>query len=278
MALPSSPKIAWGSHSAPRVEDPALLAGRASFVDDIAIPGTLAAAFVRSPFAHAALDKIDKSAALGTPGVHAVYTLEDLRPHLTADRTPLGQSISELVGLTTRGLRPDITPLILARDEVCCVGDPIAVVIADDRYLAEGAASRVAAEFHPLAAVSDCREAAKPGALVHRRAADNILVKYVIGYGDCQQAFAQANHVFDLSLVQHRGCAHPLESRGVLARYDPVEDRTTVWTSTQSPHEIRLSLVQLFNVDDEKLRVITPDVGGGFGAKYLIYPEEVVDP
>jgi len=94
MALPSSPKIAWGSHSAPRVEDPALLAGRASFVDDIDIPGTLAAAFVRSPFAHAALDKIDKSAALGTPGVHAVYALEDLRPHLTADRTPLGQSVN----------------------------------------------------------------------------------------------------------------------------------------------------------------------------------------
>jgi aerobic carbon-monoxide dehydrogenase large subunit len=211
MALPSSPKITWGSHSVPRVEDPALLAGRASFVDDIDIPGTLAAAFVRSPFAHAALDKIDKSAALNTPGVHAVYTLEDLRPHLTADQTPLGQSISELVGLTTRGLRPDITPFILARDEVCYVGDPIAVVIADDRYLAEDAASRVAAEFHPLAAVSDCREAAKPGAaLVHRRAADNILVKYVIGYGDCQQTFAQADHVFDLSLVQHRGCAHPL--------------------------------------------------------------------
>ena len=279
MALRFPPKIAWGSHSVPRVEDPALLAGRASFVDDIDIPGTLAAAFVRSPFAHAALGKIDKSGALSTPGVHAVYTLEDLRPHLTADRTPLGQSISELVGLTTRGLRPDITPFILARDEVCYVGDPIAVVIADDRYIAEDAASRVATEFNPLPAVSDCREAAKLGSvLVHRRATDNILVKYVISYGDCERAFAQAKHVFDLSLVQHRGCAHPLESRGVLARYDPTEDRTTVWTSTQSPHEIRLSLIQLFDVDDEKLRVITPDVGGGFGAKYLIYPEEVVVP
>ena len=100
----------------------------------------------------------------------------------------------------------------------------------------------------------------------------------MVSYGDCEQAFGEAHHVFDLSLVQHRGCAHPIESRGVLARYDAVEDRTTIWTSTQSPHEIRLSLVQLLNVSDEKLRVITPDVGGGFGAKYLIYPEEVVVP
>jgi aerobic carbon-monoxide dehydrogenase large subunit len=262
-----------------RVEDPALLAGKASFVDDVDITGTLAAAFVRSPFAHAGLGKIDTSAALAIRGVHAVYTLDDLRPHLTSDRTPLGQSVTELVGLTTRGLRQDISPFILARDEVCYVGDPIAVVVAEDRYIAEDAASRVAVDYRPLPAVSDCREAAKPGAaLVHRRAADNILVRYVIGYGDCERAFAEANHVLELSLVQHRGCAHPIEGRGVLARYDPVEDRTTVWTSTQSPHEIRLSLVQLFDVPDEKLRVITPDVGGGFGAKYLIYPEEVVVP
>lgn len=262
-----------------RVEDPSLLAGRAAFVGDIEMPGALAAAFVRSPYAHAALGVIDRSAALSMPGVHAVYTLQDLRPHLTADRTPLGQSVTELVGLTSKGLRQDITPFILAREEVCYAGDPVAVVVADDRYLAEDAASRVAVEYRELPAVSDCREAAKPGApLAHRRAADNILVKYAIAYGDCERAFAQAAHVFELSLAQHRGCAHPIEGRGVLARYDAAEDRTTIWTSTQSPHEIRLSLVQLFDVGDEKLRVITPDVGGGFGAKYLIYPEEVVVP
>ncbi|HEY5068057.1 MAG TPA: xanthine dehydrogenase family protein molybdopterin-binding subunit [Xanthobacteraceae bacterium] len=279
MTSPPSSRIGRGTQSARRVEDPALLAGRATFVGDIEMPDALAAAFVRSPYAHAGLGAIDSSAALSMPGVHAVYTLQDLRPHLTADRTPLGQSVSELVGLTSKGLRQDITPFILARDEVCYAGDPVAVVIADDRYLAEDAASRVAVEYRELPAVSDCREGAKPGApLAHRRAADNILVTYAIAYGDCEQAFAQAAHVFELSLTQHRGCAHPLEGRGVLARYDAIEDRTTIWTSTQSPHEIRLSLVQLFDVDDNKLRVITPDVGGGFGAKYLIYPEEVVIP
>jgi aerobic carbon-monoxide dehydrogenase large subunit len=267
------------SRSVRRLEDPALLAGRASFVDDIEMPDALSAAFVRSPFAHAAFGRINKSAALAMAGVHAVYTLDDLRPHLTADRTPLGQSVSELVGLTAKGLRQDITPFILARDEVCYVGDPVAVVIAKNRYIAEDAASHVEIDYRPLPAISDCREAAKPDAAsVHERTPSNILVAYTVGYGDCEQAFADAAHTFALSLTQHRGCAHPLEGRGVLACHDPVEDRTTIWTSTQSPHEIRLSLVQLFDIDDDKLRVITPDVGGGFGAKYLIYPEEVVVP
>jgi aerobic carbon-monoxide dehydrogenase large subunit len=262
-----------------RVEDPALLTGRALFVDDIALPGTLSAAFVRSSFAHAAIRKIDKSAALALPGVIAVYTLEDLRPHLTSDRTPLGQSVRELVGLATKSLRENISPFILARDEVCYVGDPIAVVVAENRYVAEDAAQMVEVDYEPLVAVSDCRAAAKPdAALVHRSVPNNILAEYTVGYGDCKEAFSGAAHVFDLSLTQHRGCAHPIEGRGVLAHHDVVEDRTTVWTSTQSPHEIRLSLIQLLDVDDEKLRVITPDVGGGFGAKYLIYPEEVVVP
>ena len=115
-------------------------------------------------------------------------------------------------------------------------------------------------------------------ALVHRKVASNVLADYTVGYGDCDRAFGAAAQVLALSLLQHRGCAHPIEGRGVLARHDPVEDRTTVWTSTQSPHEIRLSLVDLLGIDDERLRVITPDVGGGFGAKYLIYPEEVVVP
>jgi carbon-monoxide dehydrogenase large subunit len=269
----------WVDNSVRRIEDAALLRGRAAFVDDIELPGTLAAAFVRSPFAHATLGKIDKAAASAIDGVRAVYTLEDLRPYLTSDRTPLGQSVTELVGLTTKGLRQDITPFILARDEVCYVGEPVAVVVADNRYIAEDATSRVAVEYRPLPAISDCRDATKPGAAVaHKNAPNNILVRYTIGYGDCEHAFAEAAHVFDLSLLQHRGCAHPIEGRGVLARYDALEDRTTIWTSTQSPHEVRLSLVQLFDLDDDKLRVVTPDVGGGFGVKYLIYPEEVVVP
>jgi aerobic carbon-monoxide dehydrogenase large subunit len=262
-----------------RVEDEALLTGRSRFVDDVALPGVLSAAFVRSPFAHAAIGKIDTSAALSLPGVNAVYNLNDLRPHMTSDRTPLGQSVRELVGIASKSLRDDITPFVLARDEVCYVGDPVAVVVADSRYLAEDAAALVEVDYEPLSAVSDCRLAARPDApCVHRNVASNILAEYMVGYGDCDRAFAEAAHVFDLSLLQHRGCAHPMEGRGVLAKYDAAEDHTTIWTSTQSPHEVRLSLVQLLGVDDDKIRVITPEVGGGFGAKYLIYPEEVVIP
>ena len=260
-----------------RVEDPALLRGRAGFVDDVRLPGTLVAVFVRSPHAHAAIRRIDASAARAMAGVHAVYTLEDLRPHLTADRIPLPQSLAELQGLAKKGPRDHVTPFILARDEVCYVGDPIAIVIADDRYVAEDAAARVAIAYELLAAVADCRDAARPDAApVHRKVPSNILADFTVAYGDCDRAFAGAAHVFDLALSQHRGCAHPLEGRGVLARHDPAEDRTTVWSSTQSPHEVLLTLVELLGVDDDRLRVITPDVGGGFGAKYLAYPEEVV--
>lgn len=262
-----------------RVEDQALLTGKGHFIDDIDMPGTLAAVFVRSPHAHAAIRSIETSAARAMPGVHAVYTLADLLPHMTSDRTPLGQSVREIAGLASRSLREDITPFVLVRDEVCYVGDPIAVVIADSRRQAEDAAASVEVDLDPLPAVADIRAAVKPGSpSVHSSVDSNVLAEYTIAYGDCDRAFAQAAHSFSLSLFQHRGCAHPMEGRGVLANHDPIERRTTVWTSTQSPHEIRMSLIQLLGIDDEELRVITPDVGGGFGAKYLIYPEEVVVP
>ena len=265
--------------SVSRVEDPALLTGRASFIDDIAIPGALAAAFVRSPHAHAMIGKINCSAARAMPGVHAVFALDDLRPHLTSERTPLGQSVREIVGLASRKLREDITPFVLVRDEACYVGDPVAVVVADDRYLAEDAATLVEVDYDPLPAASDCRDAMVAGApRVHRNIDSNVLAEYHISYGDCGASFDRAPHRFKVSLFQHRGCAHPIEGRGVLSHHDPLERRTTVWTSTQSPHEIRMSLVQLLGLDDDELRIITPDVGGGFGAKYLIYPEEVVVP
>lgn len=262
-----------------RVEDPALLTGKGRFIDDVDISGVLSAVFVRSPQAHAKVHSVDVVAALGMPGVQAVYTLTDLMPHLTSERTPLGQSVREIAGLASRSLREDITPFVLARDEVCYVGDPIAVVVADTRRQAEDAASRVEVELEALPAVADIRTAvAQDSPPVHQGIGSNVLAEYAIAYGDCDKAFAEAAHSYSLSLFQHRGCAHPMEGRGVLANHDPIERRTTIWTSTQSPHEIRMALIQLLGVDDEELRVLTPDVGGGFGAKYLIYPEEVVVP
>src|SRR5262249_59069591 len=200
-------------------------------------------------------------------------------PHLSSDRTPLGQSVREIVGLTSRSLRENITPFVLARGEVCYVGDPIGVVIAEGRPVAEDAAQRVEIAFGSLPAVADLRAALAPDAPpVHRRVASNVLVEYTIAYGDCEREFAQATHQVTLCLNQHRGCAHPIEGRGVVASHDPLEQRTTVWTSTQSPHEIRMALVELLGLDDEEVRIVTPDVGGGFGAKCLIYPEGALVP
>lgn len=272
----TEPRRHFGA-STKRIEDPALLTGRGRFVDDIRLAGTLSAAFVRSPCAHAAILKIDASAALETPGVHAVYTLQDIAAHLTSERIPMALSAREIAGISKKGLRDDITPFVLAKDEVCYVGDPVAMIVADTRYIAEDAAERVDVEYDILDAASDCRAAMKPDApRVHRDVESNILIEYAIAYGDCDAAFAKADHVFGLSLKQHRGVPHSIEGRGVLANHDATEGRTTVWTSTQSPHEVRTRLVELLGCDDDALRVITPDVGGGFGGKYLIYPEEVV--
>ena len=207
----STSKRSFGTRMV-RVEDPALLTGKGRFVDDIDLPGALAAVFVRSPQAHATIERIDTTPARATSGVHAVYTLADLMPYLSTERTPLGQSVREIAGLASRGLRDNITPFVLVRDEVSYVGDPIAVVIADTRRIAEDAASRVEIDYETLPAVSDIRAAiGTGGARVHRHVESNIIAEYTVAYGDCDTAFADAAHHFSLSLFQHRGCAHPMD-------------------------------------------------------------------
>jgi aerobic carbon-monoxide dehydrogenase large subunit len=252
-----------------RVEDPPLLRGAARFVDDIPMPGALHAAFVRSPHPHAEIAAIDRAAARAINGVHAVYVLDDFTPHLTRRRLPLG--------FRDQRLPDDVTQCVLAADEVCYVGEAVAVVLADSRYAAEDAAALVDIDYRILGSVSDCRDAIAPGApRVRGRDGDNILVEFVQHYGDADAAFARAPHVFRTRLSQHRGGAHPLEGRGAVARFDAADDRLTLWSSTQMSHEVRASLVVLLGLDESRLRVVAPEIGGGFGAKYLMYPEEVV--
>ena len=185
----------------PRLEDHALLQGRGRFVDDLRFPETLEAAFVRSPYAHALIRGIDTSAARSAPGVHAVFTLADLAGDLAHERLPLQ--------FRTSALPPDITPFVLAKDEVSFAGEAVAVVIADSRYLAEDAASRVEVDYEPLPAVSDCRAAIAPGApLAHRGKSSNVMVELRQAYGDVAAAFARAPHRASISLKQHRGGAH----------------------------------------------------------------------
>ena len=255
--------------STPRLEDDALVRGKGRYLDDLAPAGTLAAYFVRSPYAHAAIGAIDASAALEVPGVVAVYTMDDLRPHLTNDRL--------VVGLPTKAYLLDVNRPVLARDEATYVGEPVAVIIAESRHAAEDAAEVLDIDYDPLDAVSDCRQALAAGApTVHRDLSHNLIAAFDLGYGDVDGAFASAPHVFRESLWMHRGGSHSMEGRGVLAEYSTAGDCLNVWASTQTPHTAKRMLCDLLGRDDDGVRVITPDVGGGFGPKLVFYSEEVV--
>jgi carbon-monoxide dehydrogenase large subunit len=251
-----------------RIEDGPLIRGQGRFVDDLKFAGMLEAAFVRSPHAHAGLGAIDTAAARRLPGVHAVLTFSDIAPLLTAERLPLQ--------FRTDQLPPDVAPFILAKDEVAFVGEAVAIVIARTRAIAEDAAALVVVDYEPLLAISDCRAALRPGApIAHRRKASNLLIEFLQAYGDVAGAFARAPHHARLSLKQHRGGAHSMEGRGAVAVYDANEDRLTLWSSTQLAHEVRAFLMRLLRLDENRLRVVAPDVGGGFGGKFVLYPEEV---
>ena len=255
--------------SVERLEDAALLRGQARFVDDIHISDTLHVAFVRSAYAHAAIGDVDKSAALATPGVHAVFTLEDLAPHL--------RDILLKVALPSPSYRQELHRPVLAHQETVYVGEPIAAVVADSRYVAEDAASLVFVEYEGLPAVTDCKAGLAPDAAkAHRASPHNVAAEFVMEYGDLDAAFSSAPHVFRESFFQHRGGAHSMECRGVLAWRNPYDDVLTVWTSTQTPHQAKRYLGDILGLDEDRLRVVTPDVGGGFGPKLVFYPEEVV--
>ena len=255
--------------SVSRVEDPALLAGRGRFVDDIHLPGTRAAVFVRSQHGHATIRGIDTSVAADMPGVRAIYTYADIVPQLTTDKLS--------VALPSGAYRQTVDRPVLAHDEVCHVGEPIAVVIADERYQAEDAATRVAVDYEPLPAVADCRAALEPGAPpAHRGGDGNLLAEFTTEYGDCDRAFADAACTARATLWQHKGCGHAIECRGVVAAPDPVRDRLVMWSSTQTPHVALRMLVKLLGCDEDQITVITPDVGGGFGPKLVFYQEEIV--
>lgn len=250
-----------------RLEDPHLLRGKARFVDDIHMDAMLHAAFVRSPHAHCKISSIDKTKALAMPGVHAVLTCEDIRAHVVSDRLA--------VALPDRVYRQRRDRPILAGEEAVHVGEAIAMVIADNPYLAEDAVSLVEITFEILPAVSDCQTALLPGSpRAHIGAPDNLIAEFTSGYGDVNGAFADAAYVFKESLWQHRGCAHSIECRGCLATLDRLEDRLTLWSSTQTPLVAARLLAEILGREETSVRVLSPDVGGGFGPKLVFYPEE----
>jgi carbon-monoxide dehydrogenase large subunit len=250
-----------------RLEDESLLTGKARFSDDIRRPNALYAVFLRSPHGHAKILKIDASAARTMPGVVAIYVAADFPEKIMAQRFPLMLPNATL--LSPRTQYP------LAVDEVCYVGDPVAVVLAESRYQAEDALPFIEVDYEVLPAVADALKAAEPGSpLAHSDLKENILATFTQNYGDVDDAFAKAPHVFSESLWQHRGGGNAMETRGVTAEFDRDTDRLTVWSSTQTPHIARRMLAEIFKRDVENVRVIAPDVGGGFGPKNIFYPEE----
>jgi aerobic carbon-monoxide dehydrogenase large subunit len=254
-----------------RLEDPALLTGKGQFVDDLDLPGMLHAAFIRSPHPHARIRGIDTAAARSMTGVHAVLTADDMPERLATGQIPM------LV--PNPAIKVPRTQVSLARDEVCYAGQTIAVVVADSRPIAEDAAAAVVVDFDPVPAVSDARDAVKPGAArVHSDLESNVAAFVPMSYGDVDTAFANAPHVFEETMWLHRGAAMTLEGRAVLARHDRAADVLTVWSATQTPHLCRGQIADLLERDPGSVRVIAPLVGGGFGTKAPFYPEEAVIP
>ena len=246
-----------------RLEDQALVTGQGRFVDDIAGAGALAAAFARSPHPHALVRDIELGAARAGPGVIAVLTLDDLGPVMKQRRmNRISNSGTNLA---------QSWPFALADGEVSFVGEPVAIVIAADRYVAEDAAALIEVDYEVLPAALDCRAEDAPPA--RRELRSNRVISYKVGYGDIETAFAKAAHVLREDLWVHRGAAHSMEGRCILAQ---ISDRETlVWASTQKPHELRTALADYIALDESRLRVATPDVGGGFGPKLCVYPEDV---
>lgn len=253
--------------SAGRIEDASLLTGAGRFVDDITFPGQLHAAFVRSPHAHALITGIDMADARALPGVAAVFTAAEFAPHLKGKRL--------VTALPSPAYRQQADRPILAADETVHVGEPVAMVVAQSRHIAEDAAALVNALYEALPAIGDAPAALLDTApKVHRSAPHNLLAEFDVAFGDTDAAFASAPHVFRERLQQHRGGGHSLECRGIVARYDEMEERLTVWNSTQTPHAAMRLLAELLGWDEARIRVVTPDVGGGFGPKLVFYPED----
>ena len=257
-----------------RKEDFRFLTGKGRYVDDINRPGQAHAYFLRSPHAHANISRIDTSAALASPGVVAIYTGEDL----AADKIGgliCGWMIHSKDGSPMKaGAHP-----ALAQGKVRYVGDHVAVVIADTLSQAKDAAEKIDVDYDVLPAVIDMREAVQPGAaVVHDVASDNVVYNWHLGdEAATNAAFAKAAHVTKLEIVNNRLAPNPMEPRAAVGDYDFGTDGFTLYTTSQNPHVARLVLSAFIGIAPEhKLRVIAPDVGGGFGSKIFIYAEETV--
>ncbi len=263
--------------SVPRKEDPRLLRGEGRFVDDIKLPGMLHAAFVRSLHAHARIRAIRTDAARRLPGVAHVFTFTELdrwmKPMPLFGAIPPGLAARVVVRMR------QVPQLAMCRDVVRYVGEIVAMVLAPSRALAEDACELVEVDYEPLTPVTDMLAAAEPGApLVHAEWGDNVAVEFETGFGDIGAALRAADVSVRERFHIQRYVGMPLETRGVVARWDPRDGSLTTWNSTQVVHFVQQGLVAALELPPHKIRVVAPDVGGGFGTKANGYPEDLLIP
>ena len=260
-----------------RREDPRFLRGEARYVDDVTLPGMLHAAFLRAPHAHARLARIDTVAAKALAGVAAVFTFDDLARWMK----PL-----PLFGAPPPGLAAAIafdvrqaSQWALCRDRARYVGEAVAMVVAEGRACAEDAVHRIAVAWEALPPVVDVAEAVAPGSpLVHPEWGTNVAIAFTHSIGDPDVAFARADVVVSETLRIQRYVGMPLECRGVVAHWDRRDGTLTTWNSTQVPHFVQAGLTGALGLPPHKIRVIAPDLGGGFGTKASGYAEDALVP
>jgi carbon-monoxide dehydrogenase large subunit len=265
--------VSYIGQSIKRVEDPRLVAGNGTFVGDLAFPDMLHAAFVRSPHAHARLRRIDVAMARNVPGVVAVLTGADMAGVLPGipTRAMVGERAVDVLQVPEYPL--------LAHPTVCYAGQSMAVVVADDPYVARDAIDLITVDYDLLPAIVDPLIAVQDETpVIHAMMGTNVAMRLRQQTGDVASAFAQAYHIVRQQYEVQRVVPAPLETRGVLAHYQPGEDLLTVWNATQAPHRVKRLLADLLQRREETLRVIAPDVGGSFGVKDCLFPEDVLIP
>lgn len=246
-----------------RVEDTRLLTGRGTFVDDISRPGMLHACFVRGPFARARINGIDASGALALPGVRAVFTAADLNPDVhEAWHAVAGKDV------------PDTPRPPLAEGEAKFVGDPVALVVADNRYIAEDAIELVEVDYEPLPAIADFTRAEGAAVVVHEAYPDNV-AGGMSGAPPDEETFAGAACVVSEHISQQIYAPVPIETRGIVVEWSSAADELTIWASTQTPHELRAFAARLLGIPAQRVRVIMRDTGGGFGQKVVPMREDM---
>ncbi|MGV9799898.1 xanthine dehydrogenase family protein molybdopterin-binding subunit [Mycobacterium sp. NPDC003449] len=265
MAAPAPAPVAtrYAGRRLERVEDTRLLTGRGTFVDDVTRPGMLHACFVRSPFARARINGVDATAALALPGVRAVFTADDLNAEVKeAWHAVAGKDM------------PDTPRPPLAEGEVKFVGDPVALVVAETRYLAEDAVDLVDVGYEPLRAVADFCQALTSEVSVHEAYPDN----NAGGMGGAppdEETFGSAPHVVSEHIYQQMHVPVPIETRGMVVEWSASTGELTIWASTQTPHELRAFAARLVGIPAQHVRVIMRDTGGGFGQKVVPMREDM---